>query len=61
MAFDKISNGFQKGELIVIGGRPGMRKTQFMVQIAVNIAKQNLPVAFLSMELSSKGVTAVDI
>lgn len=55
--FDNQIVGFQKGELIVIGGRPGMGKTQFMVQLTNNIAKQNKAVAFLSLEMSAEVIT----
>jgi replicative DNA helicase len=53
-AFDRISSGFQKGEFVVIGGRPGMGKTVFMVQMAANIARQNKGVSFLSLEMSAE-------
>ncbi len=56
-SFDSIINGFQKGEFVVIGGRPGMGKTQFLVQLAVNMAKQNKVVAFISLEMSAEMVT----
>jgi replicative DNA helicase len=56
-AFDRISSGFQKGEFVVIGGRPGMGKTVFMVQMAANIARQNKGVAFLSLEMSAEMMT----
>ena len=56
-SFDRAIVGFQKGELIVIGGRPGMGKTQFMIQLATNIAKQNKGVAVLSLEMSAEVIT----
>ena len=38
--FDRVVHGFEKGEFIVIGGRPSMGKTQLTVQWATNMAKQ---------------------
>lgn len=56
-ALDSVIHGFHKGEFIVIGGRPGMGKTQFSVQLAANMAKQNKVVAFLSLEMSAEVIT----
>lgn len=51
--FDKTFGGFIKGELVVIGGRPGMGKTQFIVSLCANIASQGRPCAFINLEMSS--------
>ncbi|MBQ8250685.1 MAG: hypothetical protein IJY92_02080 [Alphaproteobacteria bacterium] len=37
--FDTYTNGFQKGDLILIGARPAMGKTAFAINIAYNISK----------------------
>ena len=37
--FDTYTNGFQKGDLILIGARPAMGKTSFAINIAYNISK----------------------
>lgn len=50
--YDEEFGGLVKGEFVVIGARPGMGKTQFMVNLCTNIAAQNKPVAFISLELS---------
>ena len=55
--FDRVVHGFEKGEFIVIGGRPGMGKTQLTVQWATNMAKQNKGVAFISLEMSAEQMT----
>lgn len=46
--------GLQKGDLITIGGRPGMGKTALIVSLLVNIAlyRQN-PCAFFSLEMTT--------
>ncbi|UCG79017.1 MAG: replicative DNA helicase [Nitrospirota bacterium] len=52
---DKITTGFQNGDLVIIGGRPGMGKTAFCLNIAQNAALQEkLPVAIFSLEMSKK-------
>lgn len=38
-SFDTYTNGFQKGNLILIGARPAMGKTAFAINIAYNISK----------------------
>ncbi len=53
-ALDNITAGFQKSDLIIIAGRPGMGKTAFIlntIRNAVYLTKK--PVALFSMEMSS--------
>lgn len=57
--WDELDNllrggGLLKGLLYVVGGRPGAGKTTFMQNMAVNIARQQVPVAIFSCELSSE-------
>ena len=54
---DRTIVGFQKGEFIVIGGRPGMGKTQLMVQLATNIAEQKVAIAYFSLEFNTEILT----
>lgn len=56
-SFDRLVNGFYKGEFVVVGARPGMGKTQFMVQLAINISKQNIGVAFFSFDAGAEMMT----
>ncbi len=51
---DAKTAGFQPSDLIIIAGRPSMGKTSFALNIAHNIAKQNLPVAIFSLEMSKE-------
>lgn len=51
--YDSVFGGLIKGEFMVIGGRPGMGKTQFVVNLCTNIAANNKPVAYISLELSN--------
>lgn len=48
---DKSISGLNKGELIIIAGRPGMGKTSLALNIAINISKSH-KVLFLSLEMS---------
>lgn len=54
-ALDKLSGGLKKGEVIVVGGRPGMGKTAFGISLAKNItASYGIGTAIISLELSAK-------
>ena len=51
---DKMTAGFQAGDLIVLAARPSMGKTSLAINIAEHIALQeNLPVAVFSMEMGA--------
>lgn len=49
--FDKLFGGFGLGELIVIGGRPSMGKTQLLVNLSLNISVAT-PVLYFTFDLS---------
>ena len=52
---DEYTSGLQRGELIIIAGRPGMGKTSFALNIAENVALKNkLPVAVFSLEMTGE-------
>ncbi|MCX7822739.1 MAG: replicative DNA helicase [Syntrophobacterales bacterium] len=54
---DRLTAGFQRGDLIVIAGRPGMGKTAFALNIARNVAVESeRPVAFFSLEMSKEQI-----
>jgi len=48
---DTNFGGFELGEIVVIGGRPAMGKTQVLVQLSLQISK-TLPVLYFSFDLS---------
>lgn len=57
-AIDRITGGFKPSELVVIAGRPGMRKNAFAISIAKNVAvDHHIPTAFFSLEMSHVGLT----
>lgn len=52
-AIDKaIGGGLSLSDVLLVAGIPGGGKSAFVLQVAVNIAKNGLPVAFLSGEMS---------
>jgi len=53
-AIDEKTGGWQKSDLIIMAGRPGMGKTSFVLSVARNAAiDHNKPVAFFSLEMSA--------
>jgi replicative DNA helicase len=50
---DRITGGFQPGNLIILAARPGMGKSGFVANIAEHVAVElERPVAFFSLEMS---------
>lgn len=49
---DKFTGGWQPTDFIVIGARPGMGKTAYVVLNALAAAKSGVPVGFVSLEMS---------
>lgn len=52
-ALDEKTGGWQKGDLTVVSGRPGMGKTAFGISIA-KFAEQKVPVYWLQLEMSDE-------
>lgn len=52
-ALDKQTMGWQPSDLIVVAARPAMGKTAFAVWCATQQAKNDLPVGFMSLEMST--------
>ncbi len=51
---DNILSGLQNSDLIILAARPSLGKTSFALNIALNAAKQNIPVGIFSLEMSSE-------
>ncbi|MCB0044087.1 MAG: replicative DNA helicase [Caldilineaceae bacterium] len=52
---DRMLGGFQKSDLIILAGRPGMGKTSFAISVAQNAATRfNARVAVFSLEMSNE-------
>ncbi|MCR5348635.1 MAG: replicative DNA helicase [Bacilli bacterium] len=51
---DKMTHGWQKGDMIILAARPSVGKTALGMNFAFNAAKRdNVPVAFFSLEMSA--------
>jgi replicative DNA helicase len=55
---DKLTSGFQPGNLVIVAARPGMGKSAFGLGISANLAvRSKLPVAVFTLEMSKMEVT----
>jgi replicative DNA helicase len=52
---DENTGGFRPGELIIVAARPGMGKTSFALDAALNAVAQG-PVAFFSVEMGAEQI-----
>ena len=52
-SLDALTTGLNRSDLIIVGARPGMGKTSFLLNIARNVAvQQKRTVAFFNLEMS---------
>ena len=51
---DALFHGFRGGDLVILAARPGVGKTSFALNLAVNAAKSGAAVAFFSLEMSAE-------
>jgi replicative DNA helicase len=54
---DRMTSGFQNGDLIVVAGRPSMGKTAFALNIAENVALEGGTALAFSLEMSKEQLT----
>lgn len=55
---DRMTAGFKPGQLIIIAGRPGMGKTSFALNLAMNAAMhENVGTVVFSLEMSREELT----
>ena len=54
---DEMTSGFQKGDLIVLAGRPSMGKTGLALSLAAYAAQINQTVGFFSLEMTAEQLT----
>lgn len=53
--FDKMTSGLQRGDLVIVAGRPSMGKTSFAMNVAEFAAiKQDKPVMVFSLEMPAE-------
>ena len=53
-ALDRVLIQMGKGDLVIVGARPGMGKTSFALNIATNVAKTKKAVAIFNLEMSAE-------
>ena len=52
---DKLTSGWQPGDLVILAGRPAMGKTSAAMNMAENAAiRHNIPIAVFSLEMSKE-------
>lgn len=51
---NRATGGLHRGEMVIVGGRPGMAKTAFALSVAIKAAKAGFGVAFVSLEMNAK-------
>jgi replicative DNA helicase len=50
--FDRLTHGYQKGDLIILAARPSVGKTALSLNMTINAAvRHKVPVAFFSLEM----------
>ena len=57
--FDKLTSGLQKGDLIIIAGRPSMGKTSLAANVVEYVGiqrKENGPIAMFNMEMPARHI-----
>ena len=53
--FDRMTHGLNRGNLIIIAGRPGMGKTSFALNLAQHVAiREERPVGIFSLEMGEQ-------
>ncbi|QGG48959.1 replicative DNA helicase [Heliorestis convoluta] len=51
---DNMTDGLQKGELVILAARPSMGKTALALKIALNVAKKGVPTGVFSLEMTTE-------
>ena len=54
IGLNRMTSGFNEGDLIIIAARPSMGKTAFALNIALNVIKQDKGVAIFSLEMPAE-------
>jgi replicative DNA helicase len=55
---DRVTSGFQEGNLVIVAARPSMGKSALGLGMAANLAvRRNVPVALFTLEMSKSEVT----
>lgn len=57
-SFDNTTGGLREGQLIVLAARPSVGKSALAAQFAINVAKTNGRVLFISLEMSGQEIAS---
>jgi replicative DNA helicase len=57
LELDEPLSGLNKESLIILAARPSIGKSAFSLQVAANVAKRNVPVLYISPEMSKLQLT----
>lgn len=52
--YDRITGGFQKSDLLILAARPGIGKTAFALNLALNTSKKKKKVLIFSLEMGNE-------
>lgn len=55
-SFDAMTTGLKRKDLIILAARPSMGKTALAMNMVVNVAKRNIPVLVLSLEMDDEQI-----
>lgn len=55
---DHLLTGLSRSDLLILAARPGMGKTSFALNLAMNVAKEDIPVAIFSLEMTKEQLAA---
>lgn len=55
---DEFTGGWQNSDLIILGARPGMGKTSFVLKNVSEVARKGMSVGFMSLEMSIEQLAA---
>lgn len=53
---DRVTGGMQRGDLIILGGRPSMGKTTVLASVALGAARKGHGVGILSLEMAKDAI-----
>jgi replicative DNA helicase len=56
-SLDRMTSGFQPGDLVILAARPSMGKTSLALNVAVNAARAGLGVGIFSLEMAAEQLT----